>query len=98
MNSHIVGTLIELDISFKDLTTGNPADPTAVTGWIRDPTGVTIDISGTIVRNSIGEYKAPYTPILNGLYTYRFFGTGAVAAADEGTFAARTAFPQGVGS
>lgn len=92
MNSYVVGTLVELDASFKDATTGLPADPTAVFATLRDPTGVDTDISGVVVRASTGEYKAPYTPTLSGLYTYRFSGTGAVVAADEGVFTARTEF------
>lgn len=92
MNSHVVGTLIELDASFKDETTGNPADPTTVTVSIKDPAGVVTDLSASVVHASVGEYKVPYTPTINGLYTYRFAGVGAVVAADEGTFVARTDF------
>lgn len=97
MNSYITGNLIELDASFRDLTTGLLSDPTAVTAWIKPPDGVTIDVSTNVVRNGVGEYKLPYTPLLNGLYTYRISGSGNVIAADEGTFTARTAFPTGEG-
>jgi hypothetical protein len=86
---YTVGTTIQITATFTD-DDGVKVDPTEVTAELRTPAGVLEDL--TVVRDSTGEYHADYTPALNGLHQYRFIGTGAVAAANEGSFMAQTTF------
>lgn len=90
MNVYIVGTTIELTVSFAD-EDGNPIDPAGVTGSMMTPDRVTAPLVG-IARNSLGNWSAPYTPTQNGLHQYRFVGAGTHASADEQSFIAQTVF------
>lgn len=90
---YIVGTEINLSVSFTNVTTGEPADPTAVEAYVMLPDGTVENISADVVQDETGEFHAPYTVALGGLYGFRFVGTGDVAAAGESSFSGQTEFP-----
>lgn len=90
MITTVAGTLVELDSTFTDAA-NNLVDPTVVTAEIRTPDGSVVQLA--TVRVSLGLWKATYTPLIPGRYDYRFQGTGAVAAAGEGSIVATTSFP-----
>lgn len=86
---YTVGTAIQINATFTD-DEGDKVDPTEVQAEMRAPDGTVVNLD--VVRDAVGEYHADYTPLFNGLHQYRFFGTGAVEAASEGSFMAQTTF------
>jgi hypothetical protein len=67
---------------------GVPADPTAVTLTVTDPTGVTSTPSVTHV--STGTYTANVACTLAGVWLYKWAGTGTASDVAEGTFTVTT--------
>src|SRR6266540_5929205 len=68
---------------------GTATDPTTTTFKIQKPDGtVTIYVYGVdtqLVRDSVGNFHVDYTFDTAGLWHYRFEGTGAVTATQDGT-------------
>lgn len=95
MNQFTVGTLVNLDVLFKDVN-GDPVDPTDVTCFIRLPDGEEQNLSESVIPIGPGQYRVEFQVTMNGLHEYRFAGTGAVAAAGENFFMGQTVFPEGV--
>jgi hypothetical protein len=78
---------------------GALADPTTVTLlWRRHGEADTtwIVTAGQIVKEAEGLYHADITVAEPGLHYFRWVGTGAIVAAEEGTFSATSAFIVGV--
>ena len=91
MNVYFTNTTVEIDVNFTDVN-GAPADPNVVQAFIMTPDGVSNDVSGNIVRGSIGYYFVQYIPSQLGLHQYRVQGTGVVNASVEGAFFTQTSF------
>ena len=89
MNSYAVGSVVELDGSFKD-ENGASIDPTTVIVTVKSPSG-TLG-TPTVSKDGTGEYSALYTISEAGVHQYRVEGTGAVVVASEGAFVAETVF------
>lgn len=75
---------------------GDLADPTTVTLRWRVAGGPeTTWVMGTdsqVVRDSVGVFHADIPVVAAGLHYFRWVGTGAVAAAKEGTFSVGSSF------
>jgi hypothetical protein len=75
---------------------GMATDPTTISVRWRHHRGTeTTWVYGTdtqVVRDSAGVFHADIPITVSGLYYYKFEGTGAVQAAEEGTFLAETFF------
>lgn len=69
-------------------------DPTAAVCTLLDPTGVST--TPAVTRSSTGIYTATVTPAIAGKFTYRWTGTGAVAAAGELYFDVRHSVVLGI--
>ncbi len=73
------------------------ADPTTITVRWRVAGGVetlwTFGTNAQVVKDSVGVYHADIPVTTPGLHYYRWEGTGAVAAAEEGTFNVTSYFP-----
>lgn len=87
--SATVGTRAVATVTFTD-DTGDLADPTAVIGTVRNPnTGVdtvsTYGVDAALTRTSLGVFKLEFDLIAEGRWHFRVAGTGAVAAAVEGS-------------
>ena len=88
------GQLITLSCTFT--VSGVPTDPTTVQGSIRFgtaasstyvyPTGTALNLT----RDATGVYHFDFTGVSAGTYYYRFQGTTACIAADEGSFDVQT--------
>jgi hypothetical protein len=65
---------------------GGAIDPVTVTLHLTLPTGAVIDISSSIVRDSVGNYHADYVPTLLGVYTYEWVGTAPAVVFDKRQF------------
>lgn len=76
---------------------GAPTDPTTVRLLWRVAGGPTTTwVYGTdaqVVRDSAGAFHADILATIEGLHYYRWEGTGAVTAAEEGTFLVATDWP-----
>lgn len=87
MAAYEIDTAIELQGVFLNALTGVYTDPTAITLFVLDPSGVTTPYTfpGTIVRDSIGHFHQIITPSKSGLWTYKWQGTGAAVATSPDT-------------
>ena len=83
-----VGDLVEVTAAFTNLE-GVATNPTAVVLRVVKPDGTasTVTASNT---GTVGEYAGSVTVDQAGLWEYRFTGSGAVVAAEEGRFLVRT--------
>ena len=88
MNQYIVGTLVTMSSEFK--VSAADTDPTAVTFELEEPNGkVTTYVYGVdyqLVKDSTGKYHVDWLTTRAGTHTYRFAGTTACQAANEGQF------------
>lgn len=87
MNAYDVGDQVRVTATFKDLD-GDAVDPTTVTVKYQKPGGSVVTVASESVTNSAtGVYFTDLT-IDNspGVWRYRFEGTGALVAAEGGTF------------
>lgn len=86
MNTYDIGDQVRLTATFKNRS-GSPADPTTVTFTYQKPGGPVISDSGAVVKDSTGVYHYDLTlDNVPGKWRYRFAGTGALIAAEEGEF------------
>lgn len=80
---------VATDPPFTTLT-GTPTDPSIVTVRWRDPAGIeTVWVYGVdlqVVRESAGIYHTDIPVSQQGVYAYRFEGTGTLVAVAEGQF------------
>lgn len=98
MTDFIVGTLIEIPVSFTD-PAGTPTDPDALVFLVAlySPAGAiltyTYGVDSAVVRESAGVYHLEYLVDAVGAYIWRAEATGAVQRAVEGSFTGKTYFP-----
>lgn len=92
MNAYHVGDLVRISATFTDIN-GAAADPTTVTLLVKlryvigaTTTTYTYGGGGTITKSGTGVYYQDFTPTTEGIWDYRWIGTGAIQAADEGAF------------
>ena len=76
-----IGDVPRLTARFTDAA-GVPADPGAVALRIVKPDGTVL--TPTPVSSEVGTWTHDLSLDLSGWWTYRFIGTGANAAAEEG--------------
>jgi hypothetical protein len=87
MERYVLGTGVRLDATWKvnDVLT----DPTEVSLTVSKPDGtdtVTVFPTAPIVRDAEGVYHAEVIADAEGMWQYRFAGTGAAQGANEGEF------------
>ena len=93
MNTYDKGDLVTISASFK--ANGAAADPTNVTLRIKKPDDsdhLVYVWPADVVRDGLGEFHKDIvltTDDPDGVWTYRFEGTGAVVQAGEGRFRVR---------
>jgi hypothetical protein len=77
VNQYQVDTLIQLSVIFYNVAANLPADPSAVTLYVEDPTGIVTQIPGSnIVRTGTGTYYSNFMPTGPGLWKYKWQGSG----------------------
>lgn len=86
INEHDIGDVVELEGKFTDVA-GAPANPGAVALRVRKPDGSVL--TPTPTSSVVGTWSATLSVDLSGWWTFRFIGTGANAAAEEGRFFVR---------
>ncbi len=85
MASYDIGDKITLRASFTDSDAA--VDPSTVTCAVRAPDGT--PSAPSVSKAATGVYTATVLPDAAGVWFYRFAGTGAYVAAEEGTFLIR---------
>jgi hypothetical protein len=90
-NEYDLGDTIRLTGTFAS-TAGVPANPTAVTFWVKAPSStVAVAETSTSWSNpSVGSFTFDVHPSSTGVWAYRVFSTGNIIAAEEGQFMIRT--------
>jgi hypothetical protein len=83
--TYAAGTQVTMTGLFKDVN-GALVDPTTVSAKISLPSGAIVDLTSSVVKNSIGNYSAVYTPVVAGGFNYQMQGTGNCAVAAYGAF------------
>ena len=83
-----IGDRVRLRAEFRNLE-GFVADPTSVTLAVLGPGDVASQAIST-TKDATGVYHGDVEPDAAGTWSYRFAGTGAMVAAEEGTFIVRT--------
>lgn len=96
VNEFDVGDVVKTTATFLD-DSGVAADPTTVTFMVKSPLGAissaTYGSGTTIGKIGIGTYTSSFVISTEGLWYYRWAGSGAVAAAEEArVFARESAF------
>ncbi len=86
MDDHDIGDTITPYVDFKNAA-GAAAAPTTVVLTVLKPNGTTS--TPAVTTPSLGRYEATVAIDQSGTWTYRWVGTGAVAAAEEGSFYVR---------
>lgn len=87
-----VGGVAHLATTF---TVGGVAtDPTTVTLYVEDPSGVTSTFAtDALTHDGDGAYSYNLTVTKAGQWRWRWVGTGAAAGAEQGSFLARAKVP-----
>jgi hypothetical protein len=94
VNIYKNGQKVRISVAFtvSDVAT----DPTTVTAKIKDPSGnVSTYLYGTdaaLVKDSVGNYHVDVVTDENDLWHYRFEGTTACVAVEEGSFRVSSVF------
>jgi hypothetical protein len=90
MNAYNVGDLVRLTATFTSADI--PADPTAISCIVKrryqlaPVVSTTYTHPATITKDSTGVYHVDVIPDNEGIWDYRWVGTGAVVAAGESAF------------
>ena len=90
VNTYDQGDVVRLDAIFKVGTT--LTDPTTVTLKVKDPAGNTtshVGVAGGLSNPSVGLWRRDEPVTVQGEYWYRWEGTGAAQADEEGRFYVR---------
>jgi hypothetical protein len=90
VNAYQVGDLVRLSASFTN-SAGVATDPTTITCLVKlryviGAQTTTYTHPATITKDSTGEYHVDVTPDAEGIWDYRWVGTGTVQAAAESAF------------
>lgn len=80
-NEYIAGTLVRMTGAFTTVSGNTPIDPTTVTGKVKQPDGVVVDLTGAVVKDSVGNYHMDFLPTQLGVHLYEWVGAGAAQVA-----------------
>jgi hypothetical protein len=87
-NVYDVDTAIQVNVTFLNVALNQPADPSAVTLYVEDPSGTITTQgwpSGSIVRTGVGLFNFIFVPSGPGCWKYKWQGVGAVIATSRDT-------------
>lgn len=88
-NEYYPGNLVRIDGAFTD-SNDAPADPSTVVLKVKDPTGATTTytqgVDPDLIKDNVGFYHLDLQPTLEGVWHYRWEGSGAIKAAGDGRF------------
>ena len=87
MNAYDIGQQVRFSVTFKSQS-GALTDPTGVKAKVQDPSGneatYTYGVGVAVVKDAgLGKYHLDLTIDEQGLWVYRWEGTGALIAAAE---------------
>lgn len=88
MNSYQVGDQVRVSVAFTN-TAGTAADPTTITLLVKQRQRAVATYTfaaGQVTKTATGAYYRDVDVTEEGIWDYRWVGTGAVVAAAEGSF------------
>jgi len=92
MNTYDSGDVVRINVAFTNLA-GATVDPGTVTVKVKNPVGVkttyVYGIAVEVVKDDVGLYHMDLEPTIQGVWSYRFEGTGANKGSEENTFQIR---------
>lgn len=83
--NYTTNTLVRIAATFNTIG-GVLIDPSSFTMKIRLPDNTIIDLSASVVHDSIGSYHVDYIPLIIGNFTYEWIGTGNMQISKLGQF------------
>jgi hypothetical protein len=89
MNTYAYGSTVRISTTTVFTTGGVATDPTTVTLKVEQPDGTETTYTyagGTVAKANTGSYYKDVQVSQHGTWTYKWIGTGAVAAVDEDSF------------
>jgi hypothetical protein len=89
-----IDTLVQMNVTFYNVSTQQPADPLEVLLFVQDPVGniiqfPSVDFPGSpIVRIGVGLYYCDFVPYMPGKWSYKWQGlvSGVVATTRDTPF------------
>lgn len=83
----VIGEVVRISVVFTDVE-GTPTDPTDATLSVKTPDGEVEDITDSIFNDTtaVGAFYADYPITQAGDHYWRWEGSGALVAANEGLF------------
>lgn len=92
MNTYDIGDQVRLSVAFTD-SDGVAVDPTVITLKYSNPGGtvttLVYETDAAVTRDATGEFYADIVPTTAGIWRYRWYSSGTVTAAAEGSFSVR---------
>lgn len=92
MSTYDIGDVVRITVAFTNLA-GGAVDPGAVTVRVKNPVGVktsyTYITDTEVLKDSTGNYHLDVEPAIQGVWVYRWEGTGANKGAAEASFQVR---------
>ena len=87
-NEYVKGDMVRLS---ADLTvSGSQVDPVHLALYVTPPAGVEqqfiYGVTGTFIKDGVGEYHLDYFALDSGQYKYRFFASGTAWGAEVQRF------------
>jgi hypothetical protein len=93
LRSYLTGNEVLLSATFTSVPECVLTNPTTVTVQTLDPSGNIVEYTNAsapaVVNPSLGVFQCTITPVLTGIWKYRWEGAGAVIAASEQSFEIR---------
>lgn len=91
-NTYDIGDVVRCQATFTN-SAGTALDPTGLTFKFKTPAGVvttyTYGVDGQLLRTTTGVYYVDLNVTIDGIWHYRFDGTGSGQGASENRFYAR---------
>ena len=89
-NTYDIGDRVRVSVTFTD-DVAAPADPTTVTVKYKNSgtgtlTSKVYGVDAEVVKDDTGDYHIDIDVAAAGIWHYKFIGTGAVVAVEEGYF------------
>jgi hypothetical protein len=88
-NNYLKGSVVRLSVAFTNAA-GDAADPAGVEFDLQPPTGDKVTyiygVDAELEKDSVGNYHVDYTVTEEGIFWYKFTGTGVNSAVAEAWF------------
>ena len=91
MNNYNIATLVRCAAVVQDLS-GNPITPSIISAKLLTPANTIIDMSASVVTDSVGNFHFDYTPTIRGVHSYEYLFSGTAIISATGQFNVASGF------